>query len=435
LGCYSGAGGAVWDGAQWKTVTKDAIARTLQSGDLAVLLCTDAASEGLNLQAAGAVINYDLPWNPSKVEQRIGRIDRIGQKYPEIRVINLFLKDSVDEQVYRALRHRCGLFEHFVGAMQPVLARARRMLMGGELPDLKALSDQASEAEQDLLARETYLEGEAKTQEAARPAVSRGEMEWALDLLTGEFGPKVSRPRKRPCVEVTGLASRKVVVASSVESLEADRTATPLSSLELAIRGIAGGLVRPGERLPLVIGSHQEGAFRCSVAYWVGAGEFVAVGSLARLRELVASWDGQYPLPEQWRAAESAAAGEAAAEVHRRVGVAHAREHAGLQRQLAACRLRLTAELGRYLVCVEGTAADLNSVLQRRIARDIAGARRLQECRDRLGGYPEWPPAMCSGLETFYQGLTENERDAILLGSRLDAALNDPRWACAPTSQ
>ena len=435
LGCYSGAGGAVWDGTQWKTVTKDAITRALQGGALAVLLCTDAASEGLNLQAAGAVINYDLPWNPSKVEQRIGRIDRIGQKYPEIRVINLFLKDSVDEQVYHALRDRCGLFEHFVGAMQPVLARARRMLMGGELPDLNALSAQASEAEQDLLARETYLECEARTQQAARPAVSRGELEWALGLLTGEFGPRTSRPRQRPCAEVSGLAGRKLVLAPCVESLEADRAATPLSPLELAIRNLAGGLVRPGERLPLVVGSHKEGAFRCSVAYWVGAGEMVAVDSLTGLRRLVESWDGQYPLPEQWRTAETAAAREAEAEVRRLAHLARAREQAGLRRQLAACRLRLLRELGRYLVCVEGTAADLNGVFQRQLARDIAGAQRLQECRDRLGGYPEWMSAVCTVLDAFCAGLTENERDAILLGSRLDAALNDPRWAAVPTAQ
>jgi len=184
-----------------------------------------------------------------------------------------------------------------------------------------------------------------------------------------------------------------------------------------------------------VIGSYQEGAFRCSLAYWVGAGELVAVDSLAGLRKLVEAWDGQYPLPEQWRAAENTAAQEAAAEVRRRIGMARAREHAGLRRQLAACRLRLTRELGRYLVCVEGTAADLNGVFQRQIARDIAGASRLQECRDKLGGYPEWTAETCSALEAFYDGLTENERDALLLGSKLDAALADPRWACAPTPQ
>lgn len=79
VGCFSGEGGQIWDGSNWQKVTKDVITDKLQAGEIKALVCTDAASEGLNLQAAGAVINYDLPWNPSKVEQRIGRIDRIGQ--------------------------------------------------------------------------------------------------------------------------------------------------------------------------------------------------------------------------------------------------------------------------------------------------------------------------------------------------------------------
>jgi SNF2 family DNA or RNA helicase len=127
LGCYSGEGGQLSDGSRWRNVTKDVITSTLREGRLKVLICTDAASEGLNLQAAGGVINYDLPWNPSKVEQRIGRVDRIGQQMREIRVINFFLEDSVDQRVYAILRERCGLFERFVGSMQPVLAAAQTM--------------------------------------------------------------------------------------------------------------------------------------------------------------------------------------------------------------------------------------------------------------------------------------------------------------------
>lgn len=110
LGCYSGRGGHLWDGQEWRTVTKDEITKALERGEISVLLCTDAASEGLNLQAASAVINYDLPWNPSKIEQRIGRIDRIGQKQFYILVYNLFLKNSVDDRVYGVLKIRCGLF-------------------------------------------------------------------------------------------------------------------------------------------------------------------------------------------------------------------------------------------------------------------------------------------------------------------------------------
>jgi superfamily II DNA/RNA helicase len=108
------------------------VTTALDEGRVKVLVCTDAASEGLNLQAAGAVVNFDLPRNPLKVEQRIGRIDRIGQVLDEVRIVNLYLTNSVDARVYRALAKRCNLFEEFVGAMQPVLSRAMRMLLGRE---------------------------------------------------------------------------------------------------------------------------------------------------------------------------------------------------------------------------------------------------------------------------------------------------------------
>ena len=427
LGCYSGDGGAIWNGQEWKGVSKDAITRSLRDGELSVLLCTDAASEGLNLQAAGAVVNYDLPWNPSRVEQRIGRIDRIGQKYPEILVVNLLLKDSVDERVYTVLRQRCNLFEHFVGAMQPVLARARRMLMGEELPDPQTLAAEADAVESDVFARETYVEGEASASGASPAAVTRQDVLGALDLLTGDFGPRVARSKGKAWLEVHGLA-KKLAIAPSVESLEANRTATPMSPLEPCLRELAGRLVRPGERLPLVVGSHQEGAFRCSVAFWVGDEELISVESIEAVKELVSKWDGKYPDPDQWRKAEAAATSQAAAEARRLLNHAREQQEAGLRRQTAACRQRLLRELGRHLVCVDGNATDLNGVFHRQMSRDIAGARRLQLCRERLGGYPEWPPGLSQELEAFYAGLSPGQRDARLLGSGVDAALDDPRW-------
>lgn len=68
-------------------------------GEIDLLLCTDAAAEGLNLQTADLLINFDLGWNPMKVEQRIGRIDRIGQKYSDIEVLNMCYLGSTEEIV------------------------------------------------------------------------------------------------------------------------------------------------------------------------------------------------------------------------------------------------------------------------------------------------------------------------------------------------
>ena len=64
--------------------------------------CTDAAAEGLNFQFCGGLVNYDMPWNPMRVEQRIGRIDRLGQVHKTIRVVNLHYEDTVETDVYVA---------------------------------------------------------------------------------------------------------------------------------------------------------------------------------------------------------------------------------------------------------------------------------------------------------------------------------------------
>ena len=73
---------------------------------LSILIGTDAASEGLNLQALSTLINLDLPWNPTRLEQRKGRIQRIGQAASTILIYNLRYKDSVEDRVHEKLSTR-----------------------------------------------------------------------------------------------------------------------------------------------------------------------------------------------------------------------------------------------------------------------------------------------------------------------------------------
>jgi ERCC4-related helicase len=129
--CFSGRGGQVPDKVgTWRVISRDEVKRQFREGKADVLLCTDAAAEGLNFQFCGALINYDMPWNPMRVEQRIGRIDRLGQRYPTIRIINLHYADTVEADVYQALRERIGLFESVVGRLQPILARLPTLISG-----------------------------------------------------------------------------------------------------------------------------------------------------------------------------------------------------------------------------------------------------------------------------------------------------------------
>ena len=91
-----------------------------------VLICTEAGGEGRNLQFCHFLVNYDLPWNPMKVEQRIGRIDRIGQTQP-ISIFNLWVKDTVEERVLDILENRIRLFEETVGGLDPILGDAENI--------------------------------------------------------------------------------------------------------------------------------------------------------------------------------------------------------------------------------------------------------------------------------------------------------------------
>ena len=126
IACYSGDGGEMYDedADTWRNVGKERVKREFadDDGEVDILVCTDSASEGLNLQECGALINYDLPWNPMRVEQRIGRIDRIGQRYDEVIILNYSYEDTVESDIYDRLDDRIGLFEYVVGDMQPILS-------------------------------------------------------------------------------------------------------------------------------------------------------------------------------------------------------------------------------------------------------------------------------------------------------------------------
>ena len=87
-----------------------------------VLVSTDAMNEGRNLQFCNVMVNYDLPWNPMRVEQRIGRIHRIGQRR-NVYVFNLALAGTVEEHVLDKLYHKIDLFQQTVGELSQILTR------------------------------------------------------------------------------------------------------------------------------------------------------------------------------------------------------------------------------------------------------------------------------------------------------------------------
>lgn len=93
-----------------------------------ILLSSEVASEGVDLQFSSLLVNYDLPWNPAKIEQRIGRIDRIGQEESKILIWNLVYADTVDDRVYELLLERLNTFTRALGSMEAVLGDMIRTL-------------------------------------------------------------------------------------------------------------------------------------------------------------------------------------------------------------------------------------------------------------------------------------------------------------------
>lgn len=117
-----------------------AIDEFLDRADILVLLASEVGGEGIDLQRASVVVNYDLPWNPMVVEQRIGRVDRIGQTSPRIVVMNMVVTNSVEERILQRLLQKIGIFEESIGELDPIIGEAierltERALRGDLAPD------------------------------------------------------------------------------------------------------------------------------------------------------------------------------------------------------------------------------------------------------------------------------------------------------------
>ena len=125
IGLYAGSNrSGLWRDGRFQRCDRNVLKDRVRAGDLKLLLGTDAASEGLNLQRLGTLINIDLPWNPTRLEQRKGRIQRIGQARNEIWIANLRYRDSVEDRVHQVLADRLeaihGLFGQIPDTLEDV---------------------------------------------------------------------------------------------------------------------------------------------------------------------------------------------------------------------------------------------------------------------------------------------------------------------------
>jgi superfamily II DNA or RNA helicase len=132
-----------------------------------VLLSSEVGSEGIDLQFARVLINYDLPWNPMKVEQRIGRIDRLGQKADTIHIINFVIRDTIEEIILDRLLNRLEIFKSSIGELEEVLGQSFDELLVEYFRDGLTDEQLAHRLEQNALAAENHRENVRQLEEEA----------------------------------------------------------------------------------------------------------------------------------------------------------------------------------------------------------------------------------------------------------------------------
>ena len=238
--------------------------------DVRILISTDAGGEGLNLQSCHVVINYDIPWNPMRLEQRIGRVDRIGQAHA-VRAVNFVFEDSVEHRVREVLEQKLAvIFEEFgIDKTGDVLDSAQAGHMFDEMYVEAILNpEKVEESVESVVARLQEQARDARTTASVLGATEDLEPGEAQRLLTHPLPHWVERMTVSYLKAHGGQAERRsqswnltwpdgetyenvVFTGKEAERLPAARH---LTLEEPKVRGLAMRLPRfaPGQPVPIV---------------------------------------------------------------------------------------------------------------------------------------------------------------------------------------
>jgi hypothetical protein len=150
-----------------KETKSEIIHRFSRSEGPSVLLSSEVGGEGVDLQFSRVVINYDLPWNPMRLEQRIGRIDRLGQTAEKVLIWNILYKNTIDARIYQRLYEKLDLCRNALGDFEAILGDEIRKLeidlLSGHLTveEQERRIDQTAQALENLRLEEEQLEQDA----------------------------------------------------------------------------------------------------------------------------------------------------------------------------------------------------------------------------------------------------------------------------------
>lgn len=166
-----------------------------------VLLASQVGSEGLDFQFCDTLFNYDLPWNPMEIEQRIGRLDRIGQESSVIRIYNFWIEGTIEQRILDRLYTRIGIFERSIGELE--------MILGDEFSTIERdiLSKKLSSKEEEIM-----IERKAMVIEERLEALEKLEKHSAQFIGTDQFFDDEVDMIKQRRRYITGEQMRRFIV-------------------------------------------------------------------------------------------------------------------------------------------------------------------------------------------------------------------------------
>ncbi len=159
-----------------KETKQDLIHEFESRPDLRVLVSTEVAAEGVDLQFCKVLVNYDLPWNPMRVEQRIGRIDRLGQSADKIHIWNLFYKGTIDERILGRLLERLKIFTESLGEPEPIIGEIIQRLEADLLTNKLTPEEEEAKIAQAAQALENVRKRQEELEQNAVQMIAHGGM-------------------------------------------------------------------------------------------------------------------------------------------------------------------------------------------------------------------------------------------------------------------
>lgn len=194
------------------------ISRFRDDSSIDLMLTSEVGSEGLDFQFCDAMVNWDLPWNPMVIEQRIGRIDRIGQVSPQILIVNLACVGTIEARILHRLYERIGIFEHSIGELEPILGDVVRDLEEELFQPRLSIQQQEKILHAQEIAIETRRRHQQSLEQQAELLIGHDEFfRSKLDRIR-RFGRYVGGPELRLFVE-----NELKTIAPGLEFVQDDR--------------------------------------------------------------------------------------------------------------------------------------------------------------------------------------------------------------------